>query len=126
MPEVSILEKTKKMLGLPAEDISFDADIIANINSAFMSLNQIGVGPLVAFQIEDNSAMWSDFMTENLEMYGGLDSYLYLKTRLGFDPPATSFGIDAMKAQVEELEYRFRVQVMLLTPPVVEPEIPEE
>lgn len=40
----SILLTIKKMLGLTEEYTAFDPDIIVLINSAFMTLEQLGVG----------------------------------------------------------------------------------
>lgn len=48
--EESILTSIKKLLSIAVEDKSFDQDIIININSVFMILNQIGVGPEKLFQ----------------------------------------------------------------------------
>lgn len=119
--DASILDTIKKMLGIASEDTSFDTDIIANINSAFMSLNQIGVGSSTPFQIEDNAATWGDFMSTNLEQFGGLETYMYFKVRMAFDPPVTSFAIDAVTKQISELEERFKIQafVLSLPPPTV-------
>lgn len=111
----SILDTAKKMLGIPSTDTSFDADIISNINSAFMTLNQLGIGPETPYLIKSNEEVWGDFMSHDLEMFGGLEMYMYLKTKLGFDPPTTSFTIDAIKQQIEELEQRFSMQVLIMT-----------
>lgn len=111
----SILDTTKKMLGIPSTDTSFDTDIIASINSAFMSLCQIGVGPSTPFKVVDKDTMWEDFMEENLDQFGGLDTYMYFKARLAFDPPTNSFSIDAIKSQITELEERFKLQVLIIS-----------
>ena len=42
--EYSILNTIKKMLGLDANYTTFDTDIIVHINSALMTLTQLGVG----------------------------------------------------------------------------------
>ena len=41
----SILDDTKKLLGIHADDPSFDIDVMIHLNSAFAILNQLGVGP---------------------------------------------------------------------------------
>ena len=48
----SILTSIKKMLGIIEEYEQFDADLIMHINSVFMILNQIGVGPSRGFSIK--------------------------------------------------------------------------
>ena len=47
----SILISIKKLLGIAAEFTEFDADIIMHINSVFMILTQLGVGPSKGFTI---------------------------------------------------------------------------
>ena len=61
----SILTSIKKMLGIAEEYEQFDADIIMHINSVFMILTQLGVGPSEGFSIEDDSAIWSDFIQDS-------------------------------------------------------------
>lgn len=106
----SILLTIKKMLGVDRDFDGFDTDIIIGINSALMNLNQIGVGPAEAFSITNQDAVWSDFLdsTTNLE---GAKVYIYLKTRLSFDPPANSFLVEAINKQISELEWRLNTQV---------------
>ena len=107
----SILNTIKKALGLdPSYDV-FDTDIVMHINSTFATLNKLGVGPEEGFSIEDDSATWQDFLglVETNKLLS-VKSYMYLKVRLLFDPPTTSFAIDAMKKNAEEYEWRLNVQ----------------
>ena len=107
----SILNTIKKALGLdPSYDV-FDTDIVMHINSTFATLNQLGVGPEEGFSIEDDSATWQDFLglVETNKLLS-VKSYMYLKVRLLFDPPTTSFAIEAMKKNAEEYEWRLNVQ----------------
>jgi hypothetical protein len=106
----SILTTIKKMLGISEDDTSFDVDIIVHINTAFMTLTQLGVGPEVGFSITDTTKKWSDFLG-SLTTIEGVKTYVYLKVRLVFDPPSTSFVIDAIKNQIAELEWRLMVEV---------------
>lgn len=108
--EESILNTIKKMLGLLVDDTGFDVDIITNINSVFMILNQLGVGPESAFYIEDAILKWSDFLTDQ-ETYMGVKTYVYLKVKLMFDPPSNSFYLASIERQVQELEWRLTTQV---------------
>lgn len=114
----SILNSIKKMLGIPATDTAFDEDILVNINSAFMTLNQIGVGPAAVYSIEDSTPTWIDFLTDSV-MYSAVKTYIYLKVKVVFDPPGTSFLLDAMRNQIQELEWRLNVQVPIPTDPIV-------
>lgn len=107
--EGSILNTIKQMLGLSAEDDSFDLDVMVLINAAFMSLQQMGVGPEGGFTINSAEDSWQDFMADD-RLYMGVREYIYLKVRLVFDPPTSSSVADAMKKSVEELEWRLLVQ----------------
>lgn len=105
----SILDGTKKALGLdPAYDV-FDAEIVMHINSVFATLNQLGIGPVDGYEIEDASALWDHFLAGKPK-FNSLKTYMYLRVRLLFDPPATSFAITAIKEQITELEWRLNVQ----------------
>ena len=106
----SILLTVKKMLGIAEEYHAFDIDIVVNINSIFLTLNQLGVGPKTPFQISGDAETWADFLGDQKEDVVGVPTYVYLKTRLLFDPPTNSFLVDAMQSQVEELEWRLNFQ----------------
>ena len=60
----SILTSIKKLLGITEEYDQFDPDIIMHINSVFMILTQLGVGPAEGFSIEDDTSVWSDFIQD--------------------------------------------------------------
>lgn len=106
----SILSSIKKLLGIAEEYTQFDNDIIMHINSVFMILAQLGVGPSKAFFIEDDSASWSDFLPD-LTNVQAVKTYMYLKVRLMFDPPMSSAVMDAVNRQIAELEWRLNVAV---------------
>lgn len=103
----SILQSTKKTLGLAEEYTAFDQDIIIHINSVFSILNQVGVGPVEGFMIEDASDVWDDFITDF--RVNSIKSYVYLRVRLLFDPPTTSYLLSAVQEQIKELEWRINV-----------------
>lgn len=106
----SILTSVKKMLGITEDYEHFDADLIMHINSVFMILTQLGVGPSEGFSIEDDSAIWDDFIStgSNLE---AVKSYVYLKVKLLFDPPLSSAVMESMNRMISELEWRLNVSV---------------
>lgn len=106
--EDSILISTKKVLGISEEYTVFDLDIITHINAAFSVLTQLGLGPEAGFMIEDNSATWSEF-TPNITALNLIRTYVFLKTKLLFDPPTTSFLIEATNRQIEQYEWRLNV-----------------
>lgn len=103
--EQSILKSTKKILNIPPDDLAFDLDILTHINSVFGTLNQLGIGPADGFAIEDDSAEWDVFLEGN-KLLNPVRSYMFLRVRLLFDPPGTSFAIEAAREQIKELEWR--------------------
>lgn len=108
--EESILASVKKMLGITSEYDVFDSDIIMHINSVFMILAQMGVGPSTAFRIEDATSVWTDFIPKDKPNYEAVKSYVGLKVRLLFDPPASSTHMQAMNSLIAELEWRLNFE----------------
>lgn len=106
----SILTSIKKLLGIEEEYTQFDNDIIMHINSVFLNLTQLGVGPAEGFLIEDDTATWEDFIGDSNQLQA-VKSYMYLKVKLLFDPPLSSSVIDSMNRMIAELEWRLNVAV---------------
>lgn len=105
----SILTDTKKILGIAEDYTAFDQDLIIHINGVFSTLTQLGVGSATGFEITDKTAQWVDFLAGD-SRFNSVKSYMYLRVRLIFDPPATSFVIASMEKQIQELEWRLNVQ----------------
>lgn len=108
----SILESTKQMLGVAPEYKAFDLEILTHINSVLSTLEQLGVGPSGGFAIQDDSESWGELLGGDPRL-NQVKSYVYLRVRLLFDPPATSFAIAAQQSQVDQMEWR----LMVLTTP---------
>lgn len=106
----SILNSIKKVLGIYAEDTSFDIDIIMHINTVLMGLRQIGIGPVNGFSVRDEYDTWEDFLPD-ISLIEAVKTYVALKVRLIFDPPASSAITEAMNRTIAELEWRLNVQV---------------
>ena len=105
----SILTSIKKLLGIAEEYTHFDADIIMHINSVFMTLNQLGVGPSEGFYIEDKSLEWIDFIDDPAQLQA-VKTYVYLKVKLVFDPSSVgSSTLASYERQTQELEWRLNV-----------------
>ena len=105
----SILNSTKKSLGIVIDDTNFDDELILHINSALMTVQQLGIGPITGFVISDSDDVWSDLLGDRTDLEA-VKLYLYLKVRLAFDPPQNGFLVDAIKNQITELEFRLNVQ----------------
>lgn len=107
--EESILISIKKLLGISKDYTNFDTDIIMHINTVFMVLHQLGVGPAEGYMIEDKSATWDEFV-EDKDNLNAVKSYIHLKVKLLFDPPLNSSVLTALKESIDELEFRILVQ----------------
>lgn len=105
----SILTSIKKLLGITEEYTHFDTDLIIHINSVFMVLHQMGIGPSEGFKITDESDVWDDYVEEddNLE---AVKTYVYLKVKMIFDPPQGGAVAEAYKQNISELEWRLNFQ----------------
>lgn len=104
----SILNSTKKILGLDPDYTAFDQDVLTHINSAFATLNQLGIGPADGLMVEDDTLLWSDLIGNDLGL-NMVKTYVYLKVRMVFDPQSTRYTIAAMTSQIAELEWRMNI-----------------
>lgn len=103
----SILRSTKKVLGIAPDDETFDLDILTFINSALTTIQQLGIGQ--TFQpVEDDSTTWQEFCSDE-RLVSLIRTIVYLRVRMLFDPPNTSYTQSAMNTQIEELEWRLNV-----------------
>lgn len=102
-----ILKSTKESLGVPVDYTPFDNMLVMHINTAFSVLTQLGLGPIEGFAI-DEETKWEDFPVSLIQM-NMVKAYLYLKVRMLFDPPTTSFHITSMENQIAEYEARLSI-----------------
>ena len=112
--EDSILKTIRKMIGgiLIGDDEEgpFDLDLIIHINSVLQTLNQLGCG-VEDFEITGLGETWAEFLGTSFPNLNMVKSYVALKVRLMFDPPTSSTLLQAMKDQVDELEWRINCKV---------------
>ena len=104
----SILTSIKKMLGITEEYEHFDSDLIIHINSVFMILTQLGVGPPSGFSIQDKSTTWKEFISDETKLQL-VKSYMQMKVKLLFDPPLSSAVMASMEKMIAEAEWRLNV-----------------
>ena len=112
--EDSILLSIKKLLGMdPIEFTQYDTDLIIHINTIIEFLNQLGVDIPEGFKINDENALWSDYL--NKPEYNGIKdsikNYIYLRVRLVFDPSTNSSLLNAINDTIKELEWRIRTYI---------------
>lgn len=104
----TILEEVKKQVGIVPDYDAFDDQLMMCINSAFATLHQLGVGPEEGFLVETTTT-WDDYLsTERLAF---VKSYVSMKVRVMFDPPTSSFALDAINKQIAEYEWRICSEV---------------
>lgn len=105
----SVLNTIKKMLGLDASYDAFDTDILVNINSVIQALSQLGVCTSSKV-ITGASETWS-YLLDNFSDVSSVKTYIYIKVRVLFDPPSSSYVLQALSEQAKEIEWRLLMQV---------------
>lgn len=108
--ETSILYTIKQMLDVEPSNCDFDEFILVGINSALMVLTQLGVGRRDDFVVTGIEETWEEFLGDR-SCYEAAKMFVYIKTRLMFDPPANSFVVNAFQDQLKEYEWRLAVRV---------------
>lgn len=106
----SILTSIKKLLGITKECTSFDPDLIIHINSVFLTLKQLGVGPEESFAITGEYETWDQFLPEGNPNFEAVKSYIHIKVKLQFDPPTSPAVMEAMNRMASEYEWRLNVE----------------
>lgn len=106
----SILESIKGYLGIDPDNTAFDGEIIIAINSAFMTLSQLGVGSEETFIIQDSTTMWDEF-EEDVDRLPMIKSYIFIRARLVVDPPTSSQLMTALQDTAREYEWRLNAAV---------------
>lgn len=104
--EDSILTSTKAVLGIASDYTAFDLDVLTHINAAFSTASQMGIPEDGMVVVTDDLALWSEIPDITDEIRSLLRTYVLLKVRMLFDPPGTSFLIEAMNKQIHEIEWR--------------------
>lgn len=104
----SILADIKAQLGLTTSNTAFDRAITLHINSAFMTLHQLGLGPIDGFAITGGTEKWDAFF-DDLRL-GSVQTYVYYDVRLVFDPPKTAHLLTSWEKIKTETQWRLTVQ----------------
>lgn len=106
----SILTSTKKLAGIEEMYQIYDFDVMSYINSVFLVLKQIGVGPAEGFCIEDDTTTWDDFIPDDKILRNATKAYMVAKVRKQFDPPTSSALLEALNSTINEFEWRLNVE----------------
>lgn len=107
--ETSILKSVRSAVGLDAEDSSFDSELLMHINGSVMILHQNGIG--MPIHVEDEEAVWDDFknplQADANSMLSAAKTFIFIKTKILFDPPPPS-TIKYMAEAADEYLWRLR------------------
>ena len=102
----SILLDIKEQLGYDesySPDSPFDSEILMHINACLARLAQVGVGPANGYRITGTTEKWSDFLIGQYdELNTMVQEYVYIKSKLAFDPPASATAVESLKALADE------------------------
>ena len=104
----SILDSVKKMCNVAEDDPSFDQDLILYFNSALMTIMQEWHGMDHAFRVVDGSETWDDLLADDTD-FEGVKELVGLKVRMVFDPPSNSSVMQALKDEIQNLEWRLYI-----------------
>ena len=108
MSQTSILDTVKGSVLGSSEDNSFDSELLIYINGALSVLNQIGIGTTI--YVRDTSTLWGSYFKESEDEHirSLAVQYVFLKTKVMFDPPAPA-TLNVMITHLEELIFRLHV-----------------
>lgn len=105
----NILASVKEALGIPVSVNSFDTTLLMHINAVISILGTLGVGEGEPLAVNSDT-VWSDCFEDSTEL-DLVKTDMYLRVRLMFDPPNTSFVLESINKQITENEWRLNVIV---------------
>ena len=108
MESTTIFDDIKRLVNIVPEYDAFDAQLLIDINSAFATLHQLGVGPVEGFDVTE-STTWDEYYSSHRLNF--IKSYVSKKVRLMFDPPTSSYALDEIRKQIAEDEWRINSEV---------------
>lgn len=103
----SVLGTVKKLLGIERDYDVYDLDILVHINTAGMTLQQLGVTSESGIDVDGYDTIWTDLVIDVTRL-PAVKTYISAYVKLVFDPPKSSFGLDALQKTITELEWRLR------------------
>lgn len=103
-----LLDVAEVVLGSIEEVDAFKSDLIIHINSALMTLGQIGVGEDY-YRITGDAETWSDFVGDDTRV-AAIQDYVTSKVKLAFDPPSSSAALESLTELIREMEWRLQIQ----------------
>ena len=101
-----ILSDVADKVGVRDSEGDFNNDLLGYINAAIATLFQNGVGSLI---VADNTTTWDEFKNpnQNNDYFALAKNYVYLSTKILFDPPPPS-NVQYVKGALDEALWRVR------------------
>lgn len=122
--QASILQDTRKAVGLDPESTDYDGDLIPLINSAIGELNQVGVGNFII--VENEESTWQDLQdplqVEGNTLFKMVPLFITLSSKLIFDPPPPS-SVQFQKEHADRILWRLRTAYSTYVTPVTNDEL---
>ena len=109
IPDDSILNSVKKILGVGEDYDAFDEEIKIHINNVIMTLSQLGVPVNEEAFIADASVGYEEVFGDNLAL-GAIKAYIPMKVRIAFDTLTITNVRTALNDAIAETEWRIFMQ----------------
>lgn len=116
----SILGEIKEQLGLGAEAVGFNPELVLHINAVLSDMNQLGLGPDDGFEITGPDEEWEDFLG-NDPRYNNAKTLMFLRIKMLFDPPQVGYLLTAYEKMIDKAEWRLNIQREEIVHPYVPP-----
>jgi len=102
-----ILEEVKISLGVDPDNLGFNSELLMFINSAKVSLVQLG---LIEMDIDiDEETEWPEFPNSSIESLS--KHYIHVRVRQTFDPSASETIARTMSSSANEVEGRIAHEI---------------
>lgn len=106
---MTIIQHVRETLGLDPTSTDFGAEVKMLITASISILVQNGIG-VPNFELSDAST-WDDLKdttAKSNEQFSLVPTYVYLKTKLAFDPPPQLSTVEFYKEYTSEVLWRLR------------------
>jgi hypothetical protein len=101
--EPTVLEETKQYLGVELDSTEFNLELLSILNSRLQVMRQLGYGNDV---IISKDSPWSEVITLDSSSISLLKEYMFVSTKIDFDPNGSANILAFLKEKKAEIEYR--------------------
>lgn len=104
-----ILDSVKESLLIVSDYHVYDPQLMDLINSVFSTLHQLGYNYVDGVEITTGDETWDQIIPN--KRFNFVKQFVKNSVRLMFDPPTSSFAVDKLNKDTEELKWRINVEV---------------